>query len=94
MTAKSIPDRWMDDQRYAPQNSKQYDRQPDLDVQEREALAQAIVLCTGDNETRLPQPLHTALLRLLQPLQDILTCLGASQKYCSAPIQVILQDRK
>jgi hypothetical protein len=82
----------MDDHRYAPLNSKQYDCQPDLDVQEREALTQAMVLCTGNNETRLPQQLHMALLRLLQPLKDILACLGASQKYCSAPLQMILQE--
>ena len=92
MTAKSIPERWGGDHRYASLKGKQYNRQPGLDVQEREALAQAMLLCTGDNETKLPQPLYMALLRLLEPLEDILTCLGASQKYCSAPMQVILQE--
>jgi len=82
----------MDDHQSALLNSRRYDRRPDLNRQEREALTQAMVLCTGDNETRLPQQLNNALARLLQPCKDILACLGASQKYCSAPIQTILQE--
>lgn len=92
MTAKSIPDRLMDNHQYALLDSKQYDRRPDFNLQEREALRQAMVLCTGDNETRLPPQLNSVLARFLQPLKDILACLGASQKYCSASVQTILQE--
>ena len=92
MTSKRLPDMLMDDHQYALLNSRQYDRRPNLNLQEREALTQAMALCTGDNETRLPQQLNSALARLLQPYKDILACLGASQKYCSVPIQTILQE--
>jgi integrase len=92
MTAKSIPDRLMDNHQYALLDSRQYDRRPDFNLQEREALRQAMVLCTGDNETRLPPQLNSVLARLLQPLKDILACLGASQKYCSASVQTILPE--
>ena len=92
MTSKSLPDMLMDDHQHALLKSRQYDRRPDLNLQEREALTQAMALCTGDNETRLPQQLNSALARLLQPCKDILAGLGASQKYCSVPIQTILQE--
>ena len=92
MTSKRLPDMLMDDHQYALLNSRQYDRRPNLNLQEREALTQAMALCTGDNETRLPQQLNSALACLLQPCKDILACLGASQKYCSVPIQMILQE--
>jgi integrase len=92
MTPQSLPAMLMDDHQSALLNIRRYDRRPDLNHQEREALTQAMVLCTGDNETRLPQQLHNALARLLQPCKDILACLGASQKYCSALIQTILQE--
>jgi integrase len=92
MMLKSIPDWLIDDHQDALLDNRQYDRQPGLTLLEREALTQAMVFCTGNNETRLPQQLDSVLARLLQPCQDILAGLGASPKYCSAPLQTILQE--
>jgi integrase len=92
MTAKETRQVLMHDRQHFLMNIKQYNRLPELDFREREALAKAVPFCTGDNETRLPERLDLILARLLQPLKDILACLGVSQKYCSAPIQVILQE--
>ena len=82
----------MDDHQPALPNITPYNRLPELDCQEREALAHAVAFCTGDNETRLPEQLNLILARLLQPIKDILTRLRVSPKYCSAPIQLILQE--
>jgi integrase len=92
MTAKGTRQVLMDDHQPALPNITPYNRLPELDCQEREALAQAAAFCTGDNETRLPEQLNLILARLLQPIKDILTRLRVSPKYCSAPIQLILQE--
>jgi hypothetical protein len=85
MTAQSIPDLLMDNHQYALLDSRQYDRQPDLNRLAREALIQAMVFCTGNNETRLPQQLNSALTRLLQPCKDILACLELPRSIAQFP---------
>lgn len=63
MMLKSIPDMLVDDHQDALLDNRQYDRQPGLTPLEREALIQAMVFCTGNNETRLPQQLNSVLAR-------------------------------
>ena len=55
---------------------EQYNRQPQLDAQEQEALAKVAAYFAGQRRTALPPDLQSQLVRLLQPLTDITTHLG------------------
>jgi hypothetical protein len=73
-----------------PINLTQYHRAPELTMAEQEALSILAARLAWKKRTEITADLQEALSRLLQPLHDLQEQLGVYQKYCTAPVQIIL----
>src|SRR5215472_16054330 len=71
---------------------EQYNRQPQLDAHELDALTRAAGYFAGQRRTALPPGLHPRLVRLLHPLSDMTARLGIPPKHCKLYVPVMLLE--
>jgi integrase len=71
---------------------EQYDRHPELTLQEREALVQIFAHWGEKGRRGVPRNVKSKLARLLQPLNDVLDSLDIQRWCCPISIREIFQE--
>ena len=72
-------------------DTTKYDRSPLLTHLEQEALTRWLALWADTQRSSVPKDLELLLVRLLQPLYDILDVLGVQRRSCLATIASVCQ---